>query len=408
MKNLFINCSSFFFVTVLILLEIQEGFVHGDESASSGFVQTKGTRFMLNGRPLYLNGFNAYWMMYQAADTSTRDMISTTLQQAKSKYGMNVVRTWAFSDGGYRALQKSPGSYDEEVFRGLDFVISEAKKNGIYLILSLVNNWEGYGGKKQYVQWARDNGHYLNSEDDFFTDSVVKGYYKNHIKTVLNRVNSFTGIAYKDEPTIFAWELMNEPRCQSDLSGKSLQGWVSEMAAYVKSIDSNHLLEVGLEGFYGESMPEKRVSNPGYEVGTDFIANNNIPHVDFTTIHLYPDQWTNSDEAAQAQFVERWIKAHIEDSASVLGKPLMLTEFGKSSRSSGYQVAVRDAYFSNIYDTLYSCAKSPSGVCGGSCFWQVMAPGMENWGDGYEVFMDQSPSTMAVVAKQSSRLESLS
>lgn len=63
------------------------------------------------------------------------------------------------------------------------------------------------------------------------------------------------------------------------------------MAPYVKSIDSNHLLEVGLEGFYGESMPEKKQFNPGYQVGTDFISNNQVPEIDFTTIHLYPEQW---------------------------------------------------------------------------------------------------------------------
>ena len=44
------------------------------------------------------------------------------------------------------------------------------------------------------------------------------------------------------------------------------------MASFVKSIDSNHLLTVGMEGFYGESMPEKKAINPGYQVGTDFIA----------------------------------------------------------------------------------------------------------------------------------------
>lgn len=64
------------------------------------------------------------------------------------------------------------------------------------------------------------------------------------------------------------------------------------MAAYVKSIDTNHLVDVGLEGFYGESMPEKKQNNPGgVGVGTDFISNNRIPQVDFTTIHIYPDQW---------------------------------------------------------------------------------------------------------------------
>ena len=60
------------------------------------------------------------------------------------------------------------------------------------------------------------------------------------------------------------------------------------MASYLKSIDGNHLLEAGLEGFYGQSKQE---INPSFQVGTDFIANNRIPDIDFATVHSYPDQW---------------------------------------------------------------------------------------------------------------------
>lgn len=60
------------------------------------------------------------------------------------------------------------------------------------------------------------------------------------------------------------------------------------MASYAKSIDSNHLVEAGLEGFYGHSDTQK---NPNFQVGTDFIANNQIPEIDFATVHSYPDQW---------------------------------------------------------------------------------------------------------------------
>lgn len=68
------------------------------------------------------------------------------------------------------------------LFKGLDFVISEARKYGIRLILSLVNNYDSFGGKKQYLDWARSRGEHLNSADDFFLNSVVRGFYKNHVR----------------------------------------------------------------------------------------------------------------------------------------------------------------------------------------------------------------------------------
>lgn len=71
-----------------------------------------------------------------------------------------------------------------------------------------------------------------------------------------------------------------------------LQQWVKEMAAHVKSIDNNHLLEIGLEGFYGGTTPEKKQFNPSnLEYGSDFIANNLIPEIDFASIHIYAEQW---------------------------------------------------------------------------------------------------------------------
>ncbi|KEH43148.1 putative mannan endo-1,4-beta-mannosidase [Medicago truncatula] len=370
-------------------------------NVGAGFVQRKGTHFILNGKPYYLNGFNSYWLMTMASDPSTRVKVTSNFQQA-SQHGLNVGRTWAFNDGDSKPLQISPGSYDENVFKGLDFVISEARKYGVKLILSLVNNWNDFGGKKKYVQWARERGQNVKIEDDFFINPLVKQYYKNNVKAVLTRKNTINGVLYKDDPTIFAWELMNEPRCINNDSGKSIQNWVGEMAAYVKFIDRNHLLEIGLEGFYGETMPQKKLFNPNsFPVGTDFISNNQIPQIDFATIHLYPDTWLQgSNERAKSAFVDKWIEAHFKDSNTILGKPIIVQEFGKSSKSPGFTVAIRDNYFKKVYNAIATSAMS-GGSCAGGIFWQLMSQGMDSYGDGNEVIFENNPSTAEVIKQQS-------
>ncbi|KAL4362861.1 hypothetical protein GQ457_04G029660 [Hibiscus cannabinus] len=402
---------SFIVLLVLTLTVNIHCEIHNARSGAgaNGFVQTTGTKFVVNGKPFYINGFNAYWLMVFASDLSTRSKVTDVFREA-SKYGMNVARTWAFNDGDYKPLQISPGSYNEDVFKGMDFVVSEANKYGIHLIMSLVNNFKDYGGKDKYVQWAKQRGRNLTNEDDFFTDAVVTDYYKNHVKAVLTRINTITGVAYKDDPTIFAWELMNEPRCTSDPSGAHLQSWIQEMAAHVKSIDNHHLLEIGLEGFYGDSMSEKKQYNPNsYSIGTDFISNNQIPEVDFATIHIYPEQWlpsTNMSEEAQLAFVDKWIEAHTLDCNSVVKKPLVIGEFGKSFKLPGYSLEKRNSYFQRIYNAIYDSARS-GGSCAGGLFWQLLSLGMDNMGDGYQVVLEQSPSTASIIAQQSRLLSSL-
>ena len=66
--------------------------------------------------------------------------------------------------------------------QALDFVVSEANKYKIRLILSLANNWDAYGGKAQYVKWGKASGLNLTSDDDFFSHPTLRSYYKAHVK----------------------------------------------------------------------------------------------------------------------------------------------------------------------------------------------------------------------------------
>ncbi|KAL3714502.1 hypothetical protein ACJRO7_006426 [Eucalyptus globulus] len=326
-----------------------------------GVVGTDGKRFVADQKPLCLIGFDAVWMMHMASDPSSQDKVVSAFQEA-TKSGMNIARTRAFSISADRALQTSPGVYNEDMLKGLDFLISEAGKNGVYLILSLVNNWKVYGAKKQY-----SNGQTIKNDNEFFTSSVTKGYYKDHVKAVLTRKNTRTGVAYKDDPTIFARELVNEHRCESEPSGETFER------------DSK-------EGLDGQS---KHRSNPGgVLLGVDFISNNQVPPVDFAKMHVDPEYWLpKASEADQTAFVDKWVQAHIQDSNTILNMPIILGEFGKLSKSAGYSVAKRDSYFGMLYDAIYA-SSSNRGSCAGGLFWWVFAQGMDSLSDGYEVILD--------------------
>ncbi|XP_042007390.1 mannan endo-1,4-beta-mannosidase 2-like [Salvia splendens] len=379
--------------------------IHGDGKWS--FVERNGTQFVVDGMPFYFNGWNSYWMMDHAADEFRRGKVREMLQTG-ARMGLTVCRTWAFNDGEYNALQITPGRFDERVFRALDYVIAESRRNGIRLMLCLVNNLQAYGGKTQYVKWAWEEGVGLSSSNDsFFYDPSIRRYFKHYVKTVLTRRNTLTGIEYRDDPTIFGWELINEPRCMTDKSGDTLQDWIEEMSTFIKEIDRNHLLTVGLEGFYGPKSRKRSTVNPeiwASDIGTDFIRNSNLSTIDFASVHIYPDHWThNPDFEYKLRFVSKWMISHIEDGDKELKKPVMFTEFGLSTENPDFTPAQRERFYKVILDIMYkSAGKNKSGA--GSLVWQFLVEGMEYSNDDFGIIPWKRQSTYQLFAEHSCRL----
>ncbi|KAJ0696539.1 putative mannan endo-1,4-beta-mannosidase [Helianthus annuus] len=219
-------CPILGFASILVFVYLSFGdllSVNYKNDPKLSFVERNGTTFVVDGKVFYVNGWNSYWFMEYALVDHSRPRIREMLQ-ATAKMGLTVCRTWAFNDGDYNALQVAPGQFDERVFKALDYVIAEARQVGIRLLFSLVNNLQAYGGKTKYVKWAWDEGVGLSaSNDSFFFDPSIRLYFKNYVKTILTRKNTITGVVYRDDPTIFGWELINEPRCITDASGDTLQ-----------------------------------------------------------------------------------------------------------------------------------------------------------------------------------------
>ena len=155
--------------------------------------------------------------------------------------GGQVVRIYTLSVvGGVRPLESNnkmahilgPEEYNEELFRCLDKAIELAGKYGIRLIIPIIDEWQWFGGIQEFSTL------YGKSKSAFFTNSVVKAGFKHLLNYLLNRTNTFTGIKYKDDPAILAWELGNELRSATN-------AWIGEMASYIKGIDPQHLVMSG-------------------------------------------------------------------------------------------------------------------------------------------------------------------
>jgi mannan endo-1,4-beta-mannosidase len=204
----------------------------------------------------------------------------------------------------------------------------------------------------QYVRWRGGQFH-----DDFYTDPVIRGWYKDWISHVLNRVNSLTGVAYKDDPTVMAWELANEPRCvgsgvyppSAACAAPTITDWAADISAHIKSVDRNHLVGSGDEGFL---CTDPTGSDSLYNCGerVDSLALAQLSTIDMMSLHLYPDGW-NRDVA----WATEWIRKHAT-LAKQIGKPSLLGEFGfldKSTRNPVYQQWTDAAIKSGIDGFLY-------------------------------------------------------
>lgn len=377
----------------------------GERGPGPGFVTAENGEFMLDGEPFYYAGTNNYEQMY------TGEPLAAAFFALAAEQEMTGVRTWAFYDAGTADGQggveiNNRGTFfqywDPELGRPaynegasglerLDYMVWAAKENGVKLVLPLVNNWTAFGGVDQYVRWAGGQYH-----DEFFYDEQIKQWYKDWVEYLLNRVNTYTGVAYKDEPAIMIWELGNELRCSDSgayplspdgCTPEAITAWADEMSTFVRSIDKNHLIGFGGEGFLCD------------EPGGDYWLTNcsaagdpgailALPNIDVHGIHVYPNHWNPEPPHEDwAEFGDWWIERHGQ-LANEHDKPYYIGEYGWLERSS--RLPVFDRWLQTFHDNGGD----------GSHFW-IMHPraSLANDPDSHG-FTERCPSTVCTLVAQ--------
>ena len=181
-----------------------------------------------------------------------------------SRMGMGLVRTWNLPMCGPSEEPQpwhyvlAPGQFNEAAFKTIDQTLALANKHGVRVMLCLSAGSGDYlGGIGTYA------AHRGKQREDFWTDPQLREDYKTTVRYVLNRVNTVTGVPYKEDRAILAWQFGNEMH-------SAQTHWLSEMAAYMKSLDPNHLVS---ETRHHPAFSEQLID----------------PNIDLLTRHYYTD-----------------------------------------------------------------------------------------------------------------------
>ncbi len=350
-------------------------------SITGNFVQTYKADFYLDGENFHFAGTNAYYLPnYQKINP---DVVDRTFRLFKNT-DINVIRMWGFYDGydcGYSStdpeenvIQTEPGKYSEEALEDLDEVIAKGKEQGIYFIIPFINYWDQLGGICQYNTWAGAENP-SNNMEFFLSNEQTQKWYKEYISMLLNRVNTVTGITYKNEPAIFAWQIINEGR-NSGKDAEILRDWYQEIAQYIKSIDPNHMVSTGEEGFdegtpsdYSIDQYDNTYALRANE-GTSYILNTNIPEIDFGNAHWYPTEYGFGTEIDDGMLTAQraWLSDH-QAIAENVGKPSIIGEYGYPGWG--------DERVDSIYSRFYHHSETIE--LDGNLIWEVTAGAAKCW-----------------------------
>jgi hypothetical protein len=227
----------------------------GGSSAASAkgdpFVARSGTKLLLEGKPFRFGGANIEWLGvagYGAADPAgphrpTHFEINDALATAQ-QLGATVVRSQTMGDsvGCAICIEPQRGVFNPAGFEATDYALASAAAHGIRIIPTIIGDDAlNGGGGCVYLRW-RGIGVptcSLVSMAPFWTNEDVIADVEAHIRALLNHVNVYTHVAYKNDPTILGWDLLN--------GGGSPRPWTKTIARFVRSIDPHHLILSGYD-----------------------------------------------------------------------------------------------------------------------------------------------------------------
>lgn len=417
-------------------------------ATAKAFVTVQDGRLALDGKPYRFVGANLWYGAWLGSPGATGDRVrlGRELDRLKALGVTNLRVLGAGERSPAKAavsptVQEDPGVYSADLLKGLDFLLAEMARRDMKAVIYVNNFWDWSGGMPAYLNWV-GNGPWFEAGDPkhpwpeypdyaarFYADAKANALFRRYLESLIARTNGVTGQLYRDDPTIMAWQLANEPRpggteANADKLLPPYQAWIRETSTLIKRLDPRHLVCTGSEGAMGCLRSEACV-----------VEAHRPATIDYVTLHVWPNNWSWIDPknqpatyAAGEARCREYVTRHIA-LAKGLGKPLVIEEFGliRDARAfvPGSATADKDRFYRTIYGLALDDMKA-GGPTAGTNFWAWNGEGRaqhpDAWfaqGDAsfvgdppqeeqglYGVF-DTDASTLAVIAAHAAAVKAL-
>ena len=361
-----------------ILLESCSIFLPSKEE--DGFIKVSGTHFIHNGKPYYYAGTNLWYGSYLGSPGATGDR-GRLLRELDSLrvLGIMNVRVLALSEESYikasvkPAVQKAPGVLDEELLAGLDFLLAEMGNRHMHAVIYLNNYWEWSGGMAQYNVWtgapevdpenpAQGWPAFMAFSAKFYGNEKANEIFRSAVKELVTRKNTVNGRMYTQDPTIMSWQLANEPRPGPDspetrANLPTYNRWIDETAAFIHSLDTNHLVSSGSEGTVALA----------WEAEPYFQAHRSRS-IDYLTFHVWPKNWGWFDplkfeetfpvsEEKALNYIQTTLSPCPADREAHRHGGIWADTRQSASCLPGSPMTTRDRYFTKLFSVVYDSAR---------------------------------------------------
>lgn len=249
-----------------------------------------------------------------------------------TRLGLDALRLHVFD----REISDRDGNLlDNDHLRLLDYLIAKAKERGIYTVLTPIAWWPVPGESPGFS--TSFTMHQMT------TDPAARKPQQNYLTQFVRHVNRFTKLAYKDDPAVICFELINEPLYPKDTTEAQITDYINALADEIRSTGcrkpifyngwQNHLgavrdarIEGSTFGWYPTGLVAGRAQRRNFLPRVDVYGGN----------HWTPTM--RSDAVSQkAKIVYEF------DAADVPGS-YMYPAMARSFRSGGAQIATQFQY----------------------------------------------------------------